>query len=289
MRVLVTGGAGKIGTVQIQTLLRAGHEVVSFDRVAKKSRDCEHQCGDLRDLFAVRRAVQGADAVVHCGALPHDGAGLPEDVLGINVQGTLNILLASLEAGVERIVNFSSVNALGAVGGHRKPVQFPIDDDYPRHPMSNYQLSKHLGEEACRSYSAKHGMITISLRPVYVVGDREVNHWLRPTTRDHSVGWFRTEFCAYVFAEDVCDAVMRSLKVEGVRNASFLLNADDTAAETPTSELIDETHPEAPWISEKELYFAERPFRSIIDSSLAKKVLGWQPMRSLREEKLSHR
>ena len=283
MRVLVTGSAGKIGKKQVQTLLEAGNEVVGFDRTASKSRDWEHHCGDLRDLFAVRRAMQGVDAVVHSGALPHDNAGLPEDVLSVNVQGTLNILLASLEAGVERVINFSSVNALGAVGGHSKLAQFPIGDDYPRHPMTNYQLSKHLGEEACRSYSAKHGLITISLRPVYVIGENEKPHWMRAPTKEHSIGWFRNEFCAYVHVSDVCEAVMKSLRVQGVKNASLLLNTDSTGSLTPTEDLIRATHPEVAWATNRTDYFASNPFRSIIDSSGAKEILGWSPKINVRD------
>ncbi len=284
MRILVTGSAGRIGRELVKSLLEARYEVRSFDRAAHKAEGWEHLSGDLRDLFSVRRAVQGVDAVVHLGAVANDGMGTPEDLLNINVQGTLNVLLACQEAGVGRLVNFSSVNALGVVGGHSKPLQFPVRDDYPRHPQSNYQLSKHLGEEACKSYSAKYGIVTICLRPVSVTGGGSgFSHWLQNMSQEQRNNWFRSELCAYVDVKDVCDAVLRSLTVENISHACFLLNADDMACPIPTTEMTDAIHPEVPWVQDREAYFADKPFRSLIDSSAAKEVLGWRPKVSWRD------
>ena len=313
MRVLVTGSAGRIGRWQVKALRNAGYEVRTLDRTAEgkgksipntqRLTEGEHLPGDLRDIHTVRRAVQGMDAVLHLGALSSDRAGAAEEVLTVNVQGTWNVLLACVEAGVERMVYFSSVNALGCVGGHRPAGYLPIDDAYPRHPMSPYQLSKHLSEEACRSFTDKHGLVTVCLRPVFVTVPDHYDRWRnqRPLTQSD---WASVEYWAYVDVRDVCAAAMLGLTAQNVTHDAFLLTADDTTQETPTAELVDRYYPETPWkatlpqrgralaspqsdrdtyLAARDAYLAAHPHRSLMDCSHAKEVLGWQPQHSWRD------
>lgn len=282
MRVLVTGSAGFIGKRQAQALRDAGHEVRTFDRTAQdQDENGEHLQGDIRDIDVVRKAVRGMDAVAHLAAIASDRRGSADEVLTVNVQGTWNALLACVEAGVSRIVYFSSVNALGCVGGHRPADYLPIDDDYPRHPLSPYQLSKHLAEEACRSFSEKHGLVTICLRPVFVTTTDHYAKW-----RQHLGGpvaqWQADEYWAYVDVRDVCAAALSGLTVQDVSHAGFLLTADDTTVETPTAELVDTYYPTTPWKQGRAAYLAENPHRSLMDCAAAKQVLGWQPQHSWR-------
>ncbi len=283
MRVLVTGSEGHIGREQVKTLLDAGYTVRTFDRAARgKETNWEHIPGDLRDLNIVRQAVEGMDAVVHLGAIPHDRFGAAEELLAINVQGTLHVLMACVEAGVERVINFSSVNALGCVGGYRPAEYLPIDDAYPRHPHSPYQLSKHLGEEACRAFTGRHGLITISMRPVFVSNLERFGRW-RMRNPEQAIERGKVEYWAYVDLQDVCDATLLALTVQNVTNDAFLLTADDTSLDIPTAELVDRYHPDTPWKQDRAAYLAENPYRSLMDCSHAKQVLGWQPKHSWRE------
>lgn len=284
MRVLVTGSAGKIGSALVARLTNEGHAVSTFDHTAQPHEAAHaHLPGDLRDVNAVRRAVQGADAVMHLGAIAHDRFGAPEDVLAVNVLGTLNVLLACGEAGVKRVVFFSSVNALGNFQGHRVTTRFPIDDNYPRHPISPYQVSKYLGEEACRSFSDRYGMVTICLRPVLVAGPEMYARW-----REHGdtfrADMHRPDYWSYVDLSDVCDAALLALTAEGVTHGAFLLAAPDTTMAAPTAELVDRWYPDVPWpeVSRKE-WLAGRPNRSLVDCAHAAKVLGWEPRHTWRE------
>ena len=286
VRVLITGSAGNIGRVQVQKVREAGHAIRTFDKTAaNKGEDWEHLPGDLRDINAVRRAVQGMDAVVHLGAIPNDRNGAEDDVLSINVQGTWNVLLACVEAGVQRVVYYSSVNALGNFMGHRKSECLPIDDTYPRHPITPYQLSKHLGEETCRSFTNHHGIVTICLRPVYVVNPKQYLSW-REQRGTRNAEWGRGDYWAYVDVRDVCDAAMLGLTVENVTHDAFLLTADDTTMDTPTTELVEQYYPDTPWVQERAAYLAENPCRSLVDCTHAKTVLGWQPKRSWRHPEI---
>ena len=285
MKVLVTGSAGNIGRELVRSARDAGHELCTFDRAAApKDHAEEHHPGDLRDIAAIRRAVQGVEAVLHLGALAHDGAGTPEDVLSVNVQGTWNVLLACVEAEVKRVVFFSSVNALGYFGGRKEPETLPVDDAYPHHPRSPYQLSKHLAEETCRSFSDQHGIVAIGLRPAFVSRPQHYERWRERRGSERSE-WGRGEFWAYVDIRDVCDAALQGLTAENVTYESFLLTADDTRSDTPTETLVREHFPGVAWpkVSLEE-YVKDQPHRSVVDCSRAKEVLGWQPKHSWRDE-----
>lgn len=284
MRVLVTGSEGTIGRLCVKTLRAEGYDLRTLDRRAQPTSDeGEHLPGDLRDIYTVRRAMAGVEAVVHLGAISNDVApGWEDDLLTVNVQGTWNILIAAVEAGVKRLVYFSSVNALGAFGGRRPATYLPIDDDYPRHPLTPYQISKHLGEEMCRAFSARHGLTTLCLRPVLVVpSDHFYSNWNKGV---YNQDWARVEYWSYVDLRDVCDATLRALTVPNVTHEAFLLTAADTLMNIPTAELVATHYPNTPWPKiDQATYLADNPYRSLVDCSHAAEVLGWRPQYSWRE------
>jgi nucleoside-diphosphate-sugar epimerase len=241
-----------------------------------------HHPGDLRDISMIRRAVQGMDAVVHLGAIPHDRSGTPEDIYEVNVQGTWNLLLACEEAGIKRLVNFSSINALGCVGGHRKPSRFPVDDSFPPVPMTPYQISKHVAEELCTAYANRTGMSIASLRPGAVMDPRRYNMWQRWSGSGSEMA--ARELWVYVDARDVADAVVRALTAEIKGHQGFLLLAKETHSDTPTMELIQAHYPDVPWVgTTPEEYFAGNPLRAPLDCHAAEEILGWRAQHTWRE------
>lgn len=287
MRVLVTGSEGTIGRLCVKTLRAAGYDLRTLDRRAQPITNAgEHLSGDLRDIYTIRRAVQGMEAVVHLGAIPNDvPPGREEEVLTANVQGTWNVLIACAEAGVKRLVYFSSVNALGVFGGRQSAAYLPIDDNHPRHPLTPYQISKHLGEEMCRAFSARHSMTTLCLRPVLVVpNDHFYSRWHENHNNKEWQEWSRVEYWAYVDLRDVCDATIRALAVPNVTHDAFLLTAADTLTNIPTAELVATHYPTTPWTKlDQAAYLVDNPYRSLIDCSHAAEVLGWRPQYSWRE------
>ena len=111
MRVLVTGGSGFLGSHISDELVRRGHEVVVLDRHGSGRDDRESVAGDVRDSAAVLSALQGCDAVYHCGAvadLDH-ARNDPRLAIDVNVLGTLTVLEAAATAGVRRVMHASSV------------------------------------------------------------------------------------------------------------------------------------------------------------------------------------
>lgn len=165
---LVTGGAGFIGTNLVIQLLDSGHTVRVLDNYAggKKEerfqKNAEYIEGDIRDMDTLLRVMQGVDGVFHMAALPRvsDSVEKPKLTHEVNVDGTVNVLLAAKEVGVRRVVFSSSCAAYG-----EQPREvFPIaEDDVKKNPISPYALHKYIGEQYCKLFSMLYNLETVSL------------------------------------------------------------------------------------------------------------------------------
>ena len=167
MKVLVTGGAGYIGSVVSAELLRAGHEVVIYDNLShghRRSvpRGAELVRGDVTDREPLSRALQRhrPEAVLHFAALIEAGESMqaPERYFRNNTAGTLNLLECMLQHGVSRLV-FSSTAAL-----YGDPDGTPIAEEAPLRPTNAYGESKLLVERMLAWFHRIHGMHYASLR-----------------------------------------------------------------------------------------------------------------------------
>ena len=167
MRVLVTGGAGYIGSVTTELLLDAGHAVVVFDNLGRGHRAAidaraDFREGDLRDAAAIETVMQDVrpDAVMHFAAYALVGESMeqPERYFENNVVGGINLARAMLRAGVGSIV-FSSTCAT-----YGQPEQVPITEDETQEPQNPYGESKLMFEKTLNWYRELHGMQTVYLR-----------------------------------------------------------------------------------------------------------------------------
>jgi UDP-glucose 4-epimerase len=161
-RVLLTGSSGGVGRATRPVLEAAGWTVVPFDVADGR---------DLRDEAAVLAATAGCDAVVHAGALAHDTAGTPAEIMAVNLLGTWHVLLAAEKQSVSRVVYFSSAQVFGFAEGEGDPVYLPVDDAHPVRAARPYGLSKRLAEDMCAAWTARTGIPTIALRPVMILDD----------------------------------------------------------------------------------------------------------------------
>ena len=167
MKVLVTGGAGYIGSVVAERLLGRGNTVVVLDSLVRGHRmaipnEAEFIRGDLRDRDWLIRAVADVrpDAVAHLAgeALVGESVTDPAKFFDVNVHGGLNLLDAMVNAGVNRLV-FSSTAAV-----YGEPVSVPITEDAPRVPVNAYGASKWSFEQMLPWYAAAYGLRHISFR-----------------------------------------------------------------------------------------------------------------------------
>jgi len=175
MRALVTGGAGFIGSNLVERLLEDGHDVRVLDNFSTGQRgnldglDVEVVEGELRSYERVHAAVRGVEVVFHLGALGSVPRSVQDPLTStaVNVEGTLNVLLASRDEGIRRVVFSSSSSVYGS------------GDAYPRgemaapDPISPYGVSKLAAERYCISFSRVYGLETVVLRLFNVFGPRQ--------------------------------------------------------------------------------------------------------------------
>jgi UDP-glucose 4-epimerase len=172
MKLLVTGGAGYIGSVVAKHLLDAGHEVVVLDNLENGHRAAvapaaELVVGDLLDRDTVGKAVTGElDGVLHFAALAlvSESVSHPERYYRTNVGGTLNLLEAMDSAGVRRLV-FSSTCAV-----YGEPEETPIRETEVTKPINAYGASKLSVDLMIRDFCRAHGLGAVSLRYFNVAG-----------------------------------------------------------------------------------------------------------------------
>lgn len=176
MRILVTGGAGYIGSVVTEELLKDGHHVVVYDNLSKGHRraviDGAHfVAGDLHDDALLRTTLseQQIDAVVHMAAFSLVGESCvkPEKYYNNNVVGSLTLLDAMVETGVKKIV-FSSTAAT-----YGEPESQPINETAPTAPTNPYGETKLTFEKALNWYDSAHGVRYASLRYFNAAGASE--------------------------------------------------------------------------------------------------------------------
>jgi len=173
---LVTGGAGFIGSHLSDALARRGHGVRVADNLVTGERSnldhvpgVEFLEGDLADPAFARRAVDGVQYVLHQAAIPSVPRSVADPVTShrANVDATLNVLVASREAGVKRLVFAGSSAAYG------NTPTLPKREDMPTNPLSPYALQKVVGEQYLQMFTRLYGLETVSTRYFNVFGPRQ--------------------------------------------------------------------------------------------------------------------
>jgi UDP-glucose 4-epimerase len=175
--VLVTGGSGFIGSSLARRLLQHGDDVRVLDNFSTGNRrnladvveDVEIVEGELRSYERVHNATRGVEVVFHQGALPSVPRSVQDPLTtgAVNVEGTLNVLLAARDEGVRRVVYASSSSVYGNAGTlPRVETQFPD-------PISPYAVSKLAAERYCVSFARVYGLETVTLRYFNVFGPRQ--------------------------------------------------------------------------------------------------------------------
>jgi NAD dependent epimerase/dehydratase len=188
--VLVTGAGGFIGGHLVERLARDGAQVRALVRYNSRNErgaldwiepdvvsEVEVVLGDLRDVESVTRAVAGNEVVLHLGAqiaIPYSYVN-PRDFFETNVLGTLNVAVASLGAGVERVVHTSTSEVYGTAQ------QIPITEEHPLRPQSPYAASKVGADKLMEAYQRSFGLPEVTLRPFNTFGPHQSARAVVPT------------------------------------------------------------------------------------------------------------
>ena len=174
---LVTGGAGFIGSHIVESLIKKGEKVRVLDSFVTGKKEylqnvlgkIELRTGDIRDPGTVESAVRGMDYLLHQAAMRSVPQSIekPQECNSVNIDGTLNCLIASNRAKVKRFVFASSSSIYG------NSTHFPQEEKDIPEPISPYAVTKISGEYYCRMFSKTYGLSTVSLRYFNVYGPRQ--------------------------------------------------------------------------------------------------------------------
>ncbi len=173
VKVIVTGGAGFIGSHLVDALVKKGLKVHVIDNLVNGKRENINPAAvfhevDIRDFEKIKSLFEGAKFVFHLAALPRVQYSIenPQITHDTNVNGTLDVLIAARDNGVKRVIYSSSSSVYG------NQEKLPLREIMKPMPISPYGLQKYIGELQCRLFSQIYGLETISLRYFNVYGSR---------------------------------------------------------------------------------------------------------------------
>jgi len=295
-KVLVTGSEGFIGSHLTEQLLESKAQVRAFVMYNFKGdlgwisgirNKVEVYQGDIKDYNAVNDAMKGIDVVLHLAAsisVPYSVIH-PREVVETNVIGGLNVLLASKEQGVKRIVQMSSSEVFG------NPKYVPIDEDHPKNPQSPYAASKVGMDGLCKAFYRSYNLPVVIVRPFNTFGPRQSPRAVIPSIilqlLDGNVvkagNVFTTRDLTYV--EDTARGVIQAGFVKGIEGQEINLG---TGRETRIKDLIEtiarlmgKPDVEIVTSSDRKRTGKLELVRLLSNNSLARRQLKWKPSYTL--------
>jgi UDP-glucose 4-epimerase len=296
--VLITGGAGFIGSHLAERLIALGAKVRLLDDFTTGRRQnlsaFAHQVellqGSLTDMAAVRKAVAGVDIVFHQGALPSVARSVEDPLTThqVNATGTLLLLLAAREAKVKRVVFASSSSVYGDTP------TLPKREEMPPNPQSPYALSKLIGEQFCRLFWRLYGLETVSLRYFNIFGPRQdptsqyaavVPRFITALLRGErpTIYGDGEQTRDFTFVDNCVQANLLAATAEGVAGEVFNVGA---GKQTSVNELFRLIRSLIGINNIEPLYAPPRPGdvrHSLADITKARERLGYEPSVSLEE------
>jgi UDP-glucose 4-epimerase len=293
---LVTGGAGFIGSNLVRALLERGDDVRVLDNFSTGNRanlaglDVEIVEGELRSYERVHNAIRGAEVVYHLGALGSVPRSVQDPLTSsaVNVEGTLNVLLAARDEGVRRVVYASSSSVYGS------KTELPVVETLQADPISPYGVAKLAAERYCVSFSRVYESFeTVVLRYFNVFGPRQspfsqyaamVPLFITAIAAGEPVTIFGDgeQSRDFTYVENVVDATMRAAHADGASGRIFNVAAGSPASVNAVAETIGR-------IVGKPVDATFEPPRpgdirdSWADVSAAANVLGYRPTVGLEE------
>jgi len=273
VKVVVTGGSGRIGHFICLDLVAHGYEVVNATRSAPK----EPQPGvkfvqaNTSDMGELVSAFAGADAVLHIAAIPSPTRYPTQVVFNTNTTGTYNVCEAAAALGIGSVIYASSINHLGLDFRYRDftPDYFPVDEEHPTRAQDPYALSKVASEEILHGFNRRCGMRTITIRPPAVVMPEQYQQRFDMNRANplRGGGFLWT----YVDVRDLATIFRLALEKTELQDEVIYGTAEDAWAERPLAELIPQ-------------YFAEAGDRGAgltgtaagVTNAKAKRLLGFE-------------
>ncbi|RYG46676.1 NAD(P)-dependent oxidoreductase [bacterium] len=275
MKILVTGGSGRVGQAVVQLLSDTGMTVVNIDRKPPSEWRSRFIEVDLEDSGQVYDAIaeQKPDGVVHLAADARSMGRVRHAQFMGNVGIAHSVMQAAADLGAARLVYASSEQASGWTSARLQPERLPADETAMTPPQTAYALSKYVGEVIAESFAAAHPEMSFSSLRFNYVSLPEHYERMREWREDH----MSPNLWGYVDVRDAAAAVKLALEKDLKGHRAYNINATDTLSHTPTRELV------AKWYGDKvELAEDLTTFGALIDCTRAERELGWKPQHTWR-------
>ena len=276
--IVVTGAAGRLGRRVVQLLVDRGREVLATDRVDADDLPARFVRCELGDAQAVHRILEGAEAVIHMGAIPGPQRAEPRVIFENNVAGDFNVMMSAAELGLRRVVFSSSAFGMGWAhdGNAFVPLYLPLDEEHPMMPFEPYGLTKQVGEDIGRMIARNSGITVVSLRFTNVALPEVQAEcpWPAPTPENPLtlVMW------AYADARDVAEAHVLAVDAEIEEYEAFMLAQPSTRFAEPTIDLVKRNFGDR-----VEIRDGLEGAASVISTAKAQRMLGWIPRHDWRQ------
>jgi UDP-glucose 4-epimerase len=293
-KILVTGGAGFIGSHVVRRLLEIGAGVRVFDDLSTGREEnligveADLQIGDLRDINMLEMALRDIDEIVHLGAYISAPGSVkePEVCYDINIMGSLRVLVAALQAGVKRVVLASSAAVYGDTDKPCSESQLP-------NPRSPYAASKISMEETAKVFTREYGLETVCLRFFNVFGPRQdpespyaaviplFIHDLEAGNGITILGDGK-QTRDFVYVDDVVEAILMARYRDAAVGKSINIANGNSISILELAGILQDLYPEAPEVQFGAPRQGDVRF-SQADITKAKQTLGYRPKTELEE------
>jgi dTDP-glucose 4,6-dehydratase len=300
-KVLVTGGAGFIGSHLVEALLEKGAIVrvfLKYDSTGsleeleklppEKLSKIEIFKGNIQDIESTKEAVKGMDVIFHLAALisiPYSYEN-PREFMDVNIMGTFNILESARNSGIEKIVVTSTSEVYGTA------IYSPIDEKHPLQAQSPYSASKIAAEKIAESFYKTYGLPVAIIRPFNTYGPRQSTRAIIPTIISQALTKDKIKLGSlsprrdFNYVKDTVNGFIRIAECDASIGEVINIGSGESVSIGEVKDLIGQ-------IINKELVVETdesrtRPQNSEVmllkcDNSKAKRLLNWQPSYSLRE------
>ncbi len=282
-KILVTGGAGFIGSHLVDKLVELGHSVLVLDNLSNGKKEnvnpkAEFHQVDICDFNTMNLYFKGIDFVFHLAALPRVLISVekPIETSEVNIMGTINVFEASKQNNIKRVISTSSSSVYG------NQDKLPLQEDMAPNPVSPYGLQKWVGEKFAKLYTEIYNLPVVSIRPFNVYGTRidansDYSLVLGKFLKQKSLGLplpingDGEQTRGYCYVTDLVNAFILAMQSEKIKGGEVINAGSDKAYSI--NFLAD-------LIGGEKVYGPDRPGdirHTQADVSKAKELLNWEP------------
>ena len=286
LRVLITGGRGKVGRRAAHVLSARGHHVTIVDIAPAKhgpatAGELPYLHGDLTDFgVAVGVIVKSRpDVIVHAAGIPGPSHDAQSVIFQTNAVSTFNVVEAAVRLNVPRVIYISSETTVGYITAERAatPDYVPVDELHPLRPQDAYALSKGIGEAICDAAVRRSDVSAVSIRPSIVLDDEDYPLFI-PRYQANPAG-AKFNLWSYVDVGDLADLIALAAESDTDGHEVVYAAALDNSVGIPLAELVDRFWPED---ERPAVRAVQQVDASFLDTAKAQRLFGWTPTRSWR-------